>query len=254
MTNSEKPKKLSFHIQELARQHGLPEQMGEPYVPDPSNMLVQKYFNDMREKDKIGNRPLSYDDLILRVRNSGYEIDDDNRKIVDQICFYFSGDPRMKTVGIDPNKGIALVGAPGVGKTWIMKLMVKNSHLPFMIAQCPQIADDCEQKGSEGISRLFNKTIPQQKNLYYGKDEIGICFNDLGREQIPVKYFGNPTNVMQKILFMRNEKDGLAFNQTHFTTNKSIGELDTLYEDFIRDRMRAMFNLIFFTSTKSRRK
>lgn len=250
--DSKDPEKISAHLVELRRQLGLPDQVISVEEKKDQQEKTIAYGQKIWE-EKIYPQ-FSFDDLMQLVKNAGYIVDEENEEIVKKVCLYFSGDERMKESGITPEKGICLIGQPGVGKTWLMKIMKNNSHNPFALINCFQIADECEKGGSEGISRHFKKIITARPDLYSGKKEIGCCFNELGRETIPVKYFGNPVNVMEKILFTRYES-GMAHNLTHITTNKIPNQIEEMYGDYIRDRMREMFNVLIFPSTaKSRRK
>lgn len=264
MTNSEapkKPRKLSGHILDLALSMGVPvEELVQRvefdgvdigYIPTEKEL---KYFERLRQTREPVK--LTAKQLFDRVRSAGYVIDSENELIVKKLCLYFSGDPRMsdEKYGMNPNKGIALLGGLGVGKTWLMKLLRYNSHLPYIFVNCSEIADEVEQGGSENLATYFHLRKTTSSYLYYGNDTLGLCLNELGREQIPVKYFGNPTNVIERILFTRYEKE-VPHNRTYFTTNKSVEQIEALYGDYIRDRMREMFNLIIFPQdAKSRRK
>ena len=62
----------------------------------------------------------------------------------------------------------------------------------------------------------------------------------------------NQLNVMQYILEMRYDKrEG---NITHVTTNMSIDEIKIMYEDYIFDRCKLMFNFIEIVSPTYRPK
>lgn len=254
MTTSNEPKKYSFHIQQLRKSLGLPDEAPVEQTPVELTEGALKYIEKMKLETAEIKLPAIY--YLNRLINAGYVIDAENELIVKKLCLYFAGDMRMvqPPYNLEPQKGIALLGGLGVGKTWLMKLLRYNAHLPFAFVNCSQIADECEQGGSENMARYFKKTKTSSSYLYYNKTEIGFCFNELGREQMPVKYFGNPTNVMERIMFTRYENE-VPYNFTHFTSNKSVKQLGELYGDYIRDRMKEMFNLIVFPETaKSRRK
>ncbi len=256
-SDSKEPRKLSGHVLDLARSLGYTdEQLG---VTSQSREIIltdgaKKYFERLHQSN--APRKVSAIELLNRLITAGYVVDDENELIVKKLCLYFSGDPRMASekYEMNPNKGIALLGGLGVGKTWMMKLLRYNAHLPFALVNCSHISDEVEQGGSENIARYFRVHKTSSRHIYYGKEELGYCFNELGRERMPVKYFGNPTNVMEQIFFTRYENE-IPHNLTHFTTNKSVTQLEGLYGDYIRDRMKEMFNLIIFPSdAKSRRK
>ena len=78
------------------------------------------------------------------------------------------------------------------------------------------------------------------------------CFDDLGTEQA-LKYFGNECNVMGEILLRRYEYFITHKMITHLTTNLSASELESCYGNRIRSRLREMFNLISFGTSKDKR-
>ena len=73
----------------------------------------------------------------------------------------------------------------------------------------------------------------------------GYCFDDLGAEQ-QIKHFGNDCNVMAEVLISRYEQFVENNSITHLTPNLSASEIEMLYGNRLRSRMRNMFNLISF--------
>jgi DNA replication protein DnaC len=73
----------------------------------------------------------------------------------------------------------------------------------------------------------------------------GYCFDDLGAEQ-QIKHFGNDCNVMAEVLISRYEQFVENNSITHLTSNLSASEIEMLYGNRLRSRMRQMFNLISF--------
>ena len=69
-----------------------------------------------------------------------------------------------------------------------------------------------------------------------------ICFDELGRETIPAKYFGTELNVMQYIFQCRYELRHEAI--THVTPNLTIKEIQRIYGAYIADRINEMFNVL----------
>ena len=81
----------------------------------------------------------------------------------------------------------------------------------------------------------------------------GFCFYDLVAEQ-QIKHFGNDCNVMAGILISRYEHFIENKSLTHITTNLSASEIENLYGNRLRSRMRNMFNVIAFsTNSKDKR-
>jgi DNA replication protein DnaC len=84
--------------------------------------------------------------------------------------------------------------------------------------------------------------------LKYGKSTKIYCFDDLGVEQ-NVKHFGNECNTIGEILLHRYELLQSQNIVTHATTNLNANELEKIYGNRVRSRLRSMFNLIDFPQT-----
>lgn len=141
---------------------------------------------------------------------------------------------------IDLNKGILLSGPIGCGKTSIMSL-IKPFTSPlseYKIKTCRELSFEFAKNGFETINCYTLKQANQSKLT-------GYCFDDLGAEQ-QIKHFGNDCNVMAEVLLGRYEQFVENKCVTHITTNLSASEIERIYGNRLRSRMRAMFNLIAF--------
>lgn len=170
-----------------------------------------------------------------------FEIVENDYELIFKLLVYFIGDKHHATkLNIDLSKGILLSGPIGCGKTSLMNLM---RHVPppernHIIKSTRDVSFEFIQEGYEVIWRYsrmsFNNQIPK---IY--------CFDDLGAEQ-SLKYYGNECNVMGEILLSRYEYYMSHDMLTHITTNLSATEIENLYGNRVRSRMREMFNLLAF--------
>lgn len=182
-------------------------------------MLTMKYISDIgRQRFGSKFRILDVDKSILK-KLMAYAIRDE------EYC---------KEHGIDPDKGILLVGTIGCGKTSLMQLfnVITHPHRRYIVKPTRAIAGEFLQNGYETI-------------IKYGSTDKIYCFDDLGIESNK-KHFGNESNVMAEILLNRYD---LLRNRgiiTHATTNLNANELEKLYGNRVRSRLREMFNLITF--------
>jgi hypothetical protein len=205
-----------------------------------------------------------------------YSIDNDNREIVRLLCLYFSNDPEFETLqdftGLQYslNKGLALIGNVGVGKTLLMGFFHQNQNQSYVMANCRRLEGlwieqmSAKEKPQQNVIDQYSREIKASVNGNpFGQQVLGVCFDDLGTETSPSKAYGEEKNVLQEILMnryehfqLRSELEGLPakFNFNHVTSNLSTHEIGLKYGTRVKDRFREMFNLIQFSNeSKSRR-
>lgn len=166
-------------------------------------------------------------DLNIVIILAGYFLQDQ------QICDKFN---------IDMRKGIMLSGPIGCGKTSLMHLMkyIPNELKKFRFKSCREITFEFIKDGYDILHKYSRGDL-------YKSNTAAYCFDDLGSEN-NIKYFGNECNVMAEILLSRYDifiANGLC---THITTNLSAQELEEIYGNRLRSRLRQMLNLISFNA------
>lgn len=146
---------------------------------------------------------------------------------------------------IDLSKGILLSGPIGCGKTSIMHLIrpFTSNHSDYKIKTCRELSFEFAKNGFDAINKYTLKQNFQSRLS-------GYCFDDLGAEQ-QIKHFGNDCNVMAEVLISRYEQFVVNNSITHLTSNLSASEIELLYGNRLRSRMRQMFNLITFNKETS---
>lgn len=115
----------------------------------------------------------------------------------------------------------------------------KEGHNPIYVRVTIQFRRFI-QDGYEVIHR-YSRGKP------YEPSTQNYCFDDLGVEN-NLKYYGNECNIMAEIILSRYDLYITRQLQTHITTNLSASEIEALYGNRVRSRMRELFNLIAFSN------
>ncbi len=190
----------------------------------------------------------TYSEVTTWLENKGIELYGSNFKIIETdypliyklIAYFLRDESTCHQYNIDLTKGIFFTGPIGSGKTALMNLMKYLTHTEhkFYIKPCREISFEFIQDGYQIIHKY------SIGKLYHSEAKL-ICFDDLGVEN-HLKYFGNECNVMAEILLSRYDLFISKKILTHITTNLSASEIETIYGNRVRSRLRAMFNLIAF--------
>lgn len=192
----------------------------------------------------------SYTEVINWLENKGIELYGNHFKIIENdypimyklIAYFLKDEATCFQYGIDLNKGILFTGPIGCGKTSLMNLMKYLTPMEhkFSVKPCRDISFEFIQDGYEVIHRY-------SKGKLYQAEPRTYCFDDLGTEN-NLKYFGNECNVLAEILLSRYDLYISKKLQTHITTNLSASEIEKVYGNRVRSRLREMCNLIAFNS------
>jgi len=204
---------------------------------------------------------IDFDECISFLNEQGknilgesFVVDSTDYEIIYKVLVYTIRDVNnAKRHNIDLNKGLLLSGPIGCGKTSLMKLinLINPPKDRYQIKSCREVSYDFI---SNGYSALNNYSYLSFVNREGQKVPRTWCFDDLGTENT-LKYFGNDCNVMVEVLLSRYDLFISNGMKTHLTTNLKAKELEDIYGNRVRSRLREMFNLVSFeASSKDKRK
>ncbi len=219
--------------------------------------LRQSKYADLKHAEyqkKILKEPVyklqTLETLREKFLSEGYILDQYNEEKFEMIARYFLKD---ETGPLNLNKGLALGGNVGCGKTTIMKFFQFNQTQSYILKSVREIAGAYSKIGHDAIARYNDLIKFGDTHLSYGQTELGCCFDDLGTEE-DRKHFGNESNVMADIILNRYD-NYLLKAKTHITTNLSGDEVEQRYGTRVRSRFREMFNFVKFDpNAQDRRK
>ena len=169
-----------------------------------------------------------------------FEITEENRSILNEMFRYVHGSGKL-----DTEKGLFFYGEVGTGKSTLMKILAEYQRTMERGFKCVNCASLTAQFASFGIESLNESTWNEG---YRGVNPIERGFDELGRETLPAKYYGNELNVMQHIIQIRYDLKA----KTHITSNLQPEEIEKLYGQHIYDRCIEMFNFIHIKGESKR--
>lgn len=186
-------------------------------------------------------------------------LDENNTAIFNLLCYYFSDDMQFvsfaENMGVkEPalSKGIMIAGNFGVGKTWMMKLFMKNQRQVYHVYNAKYVADAYEREGESSVESFIIKP----KNAYndpavFYQSSAGLCLDDIGTEDLKNSY-GNKRNVIGDIIERRYEKGNTGI-WLHVTTNLSVDQMKEFYGGRVISRLRESMNFIELSGNDRRK-
>ncbi len=175
-----------------------------------------------------------------------FNLMESDKSIITKLLAYFLKDEFIcDKHQIELKKGILLSGPIGCGKTTLMQLMKyfnNQNQSTFIVKSCREISFEFIKEGYDVIQRY---TIQSYHRNGTTETPLHYCFDDLGTEN-NLKYYGNECNIMAEILLSRYDQFVSRKLITHLTTNLSATEIEHLYGNRVRSRMRELFNLVAF--------
>ena len=170
--------------------------------------------------------------IVLAPQRRKFDIDDNNREVLQFLLYYFNDCPLAENVFPDRNyklhKNLLLNGAAGVGKTMLMQIFseyLKRTNNPrhFHNVSVTQMVN------FHSIHNNIDKyTYNEKESKGFQGNPVNLCLNDIGVENRP--FYGIDTNtVVSDFLHARNEiwTNFSEYDRkfAHLTTNLSVEQL-----------------------------
>jgi len=171
----------------------------------------------------------------------GFKVFAEDYEIIFKLLVYFMKDEaEAEKYNISFRKGILLSGPVGCGKTSLMNIIrhFQPQEQRFVMKSCRDVSFEFIQDGYTVIRKYSILSFRYDQPRTW-------CFDDLGTEN-NLKYYGNECNVMAEVLLSRYDLFVSRHMLTHITTNLSSSEIEEMYGERVRSRLREMLNLISF--------
>ena len=154
--------------------------------------------------------------------------------------------------GLDPKKGLILLGNVGVGKTTTIEALIKLKHIR---------PDGSLVNGHHYTQREING-YGSYKEFSNGRglDRYQCFIDDIGDSGLSVvKNYGSISSPVGDLIFNRSElykKEAVWCENTkfnYFTSNHFMEDLKEMFGDQIQDRLFGMCNIVIVTGESYRR-
>jgi len=182
---------------------------------------------------------------LKKCAGENYEWTKEIKAVYNDLMYYFHG----AEGNLNLDKGIALVGKFGVGKSTIFNVWHNylKSYYPFnknlfVITSIENIIDDIKKDGY--INRIYCNNMKQNAIGANFIDPKHILINEFGHNY-NIKSFGTDINeLFEAFMMVRYDIFQKYKKVTHITTNYGTDELESKFHPKLVDRFKEMFNII----------
>lgn len=167
---------------------------------------------------------------------------DFNKSIYKKLAAYAANDLNsMENLGLDPKKGLLLMGPVGCGKSESMIFLGKVMRPGFKHERIHNIVTAYNLNGDAGsVPRIKG---PKRPNSHIYAD---MYIDDLGTERTG-SFFGAKAELGTDLILTRYQFFKEDNTKTHFTTNLFPEDLTASYQPICTSRLREMCNTIYYS-------
>lgn len=184
---------------------------------------------------------------------SEYIIPDHLKNKYNDILLYFLGFESS----LDPEKGLALIGKFGVGKTTIFNVFHRYLKETFPVCENLFIVSSIEEIANEDdrsfIDSKYLYNVKQNERGANYRDPKNVLINEFGHEYNIKKYGTDINEIIEMFIMKRYDIYQQYGKVTHITSNLDLKMLKNSLHPRILDRFKEMFNFVEI-SGESRRK
>lgn len=238
----------------------------EPTLNDIINRVIRdanreveriKTLEDETEFNRHASLVVTIANKLLLPQRRKFVIDENNKKLLRFLLYYFNGSPLAEDVFPDLkyklHKNLLIMGGVGTGKTLMMQvfseyLRYTNNPRFFHCMSVTQMVNYYTIHNN-----LDRYTYNEENSVGFQPKPFNICLNDIGVQS--KTYFGMDTQLLTvEFLHARNEIWTQWGHTAHLTTNLTIKDLEKKFADgFGRliDRFKT-YNVIALTGESRR--
>jgi len=189
----------------------------------------------------------------LETRGCRYEVDEENREVIEALIQYYCRDEDFLKNGVVKNspehfKCLWIGGNVGSGKDLLMEILQRCPFVQhrYKIRTTTEMNRLYAQSGYPGIAEFANNAVVQYNPIHYKH----CLFSDLGEEDQLTAHFQNSINVMKYIISERYQLWIKYSLMTHITTNLTLDEVKQRYGERIYSRVMEQFNILILGDRK----
>lgn len=186
--------------------------------------------------------------------NEGFDfvIDEQNKRVFELLCLYFTNDKRFEEHGVGDmkyslSKGIWLQSAnPGTGKSVMLRAFYRNKRMCFGYKHTSELAVMFQKGGYDAIDRFIGTIQQPSSPINFYQNECGFMYDEMFGED-KVMHMGSPISISSYIInslydFGSGQKGNMW--KFHVTSNVDGSDIEAIAGKKFRSRMPDMFNLI----------